>query len=77
MTAVIFEVGKPYWEIAKRFHTHRATSKMIGPTAVRDMERLQNETHSDAVRKRISGFITRNRTKPPGSLPPNDGPRYA
>jgi len=77
MTAVIYEVGKPYWEIAKRFHAHRDTSTLIGPTAVRDMIRLHAVAESPAVLRRVSSFIARHQRQLPGTLPPNDGPRRA
>jgi len=74
---ILIERGKAYWEIAKRCRHHRASNPAIVPTAVRDMERLFAVTGSDAVRRRITSFISANRTKPPGNFPPNDGPRYA
>ena len=60
---ILFEQGKAYWEIARRYHTNRATSKAIGPTAVRDMQRLLQTTKSQAVMHRINTFVTAH-TKP-------------
>ena len=74
---ILYETGKAYWEVAKRFHAHRNTSPMIKPTAVRDMQRLQATVRSQAVLRRINSFIMANQQKPPGKNPDGDGPRYA
>lgn len=74
---ILYEQGKRYWEVAKRYHSHRATSQLIGPTAVRDMLRLQQETQSTAVLRRINSFITAHQQQPPGTFPSGGGPRYA
>ena len=74
---ILYEQGLKYWQIAKRCRSHRDANPRIVPTAVRDMERLQAETHSPAVLRRINMFIAANRSKPQGSPPTNDGPRYA
>lgn len=69
---ILYEQGKRYWEVARRYHLHRTTSTTIKPTAVRDMRRLQQETHSQAVLRRINTFIAAHQTQPPPT-----GPRYA
>lgn len=73
---ILYEQGKAYWEVARRYHTHRS-NPAIKPTAVRDMQRLQQQTHSAAVLRRINTFITAHQTQPPGNFPGGSGPRYA
>jgi hypothetical protein len=73
---ILYEQGKDYWIIARRFHANRDAPQMK-PTAVRDMIRLQQETRSKAVLKRVNGFIAKHRAQPPGNNGGNDGPRYA
>jgi hypothetical protein len=75
--AVIFYTSKAYWEIARRYHSHRKTSPFIGPTAVRDMTRLQQEVHSQAVLRRINSFISAHHQTPPGKTPDGGGPQLA
>lgn len=70
---LLYEQGKPYWEVARRFHAHR-DNPAIHPTAVRDMQRIQQSTTSPAVQRRVASFIARHQTKPPSN---NDGPRVA
>ena len=70
---ILIERGLAYWTIAKRCRQH----PHIRATAVRDMQRLQQETGSQAVLKRINNFIAGHRTQPPGGSPNDSGPRYA
>jgi hypothetical protein len=74
---ILYEQGLPYWTVAKRYHAHRHTSKAIGPTAVRDMIRLQQQTRSPAVQRRIGSFIAAHQSPPPGMFPNGSGPRVA
>jgi hypothetical protein len=50
------ESGKAFWTVAKRFHQHRDNPTMR-PVAVNEMCKLQNATQSQAVLRRVNGFI--------------------
>ena len=65
---ILYEQGKAYWEIARRYHTNRAISQQIRPTAVRDMQRLQQQTQCQAVLRRINSFIVTHSPRPPHSV---------
>lgn len=73
---LILEGGKQYWQIAKRFHEHRA-APLMRPTAVRDMKKLQSDTTSTAVLRRVNAFIAKHQASPPGVSPNGGGPRRA
>jgi len=75
--AVIYEQGKPYWLIVRRFHQHRHTSTAIGPAAVRDMLRLQQESQSSSVLRRVNSFISSNHPQRPGPNGNGSGPTVA
>lgn len=72
----LYEQGKAYWAIARRFNQNRANPQMR-PVAVRDMTRLQGEVTSPSVRQRVNTFIARHHAPPLSISPNDDGPSLA
>jgi hypothetical protein len=68
--------GKQYWTIARRFHQHR-DNPLMRPTAVMEMTRVQSETQSEAVLRRVNAFIAVHHRDPLSNSPFGGGNRRA
>jgi len=70
----LYEQGKEYWTVLKRFHANRNNPTMKR-VALQEMQAIRAGSHSEAVQRRTNSFIAKHGRKPLG-WPPS-GPRIA
>lgn len=72
----LYEQGRDYWIIARRYHANRF-APLMRPTAINDMLKLKARERSPAVLRRVNNFIAKHQSPPPGVTPIGTGPRRA
>lgn len=64
----LYEGGKRYWTVMKRFHEHRDNPFMT-KAAVKELKEIREEGVPKPVELRINSFIFKHGSPPPWSGP--------
>jgi hypothetical protein len=73
----LYEGGKEYWTIVRRYRQHKADNPIMEKVAVRDMRRLLDKNPLPSIAKRANQFISVHQKHSPSGFDPGSGPRYA
>lgn len=60
---ILYEEGKEYWVVVRRYHIHKSNPAMRG-VVLRELREMLSRTKSEAVEKKIKGFIAKHQPPP-------------